>query len=213
MKKLVFMFVVLGVMAFSVMPNAQNVVVKESLEVLKALELKETDRFEGNKDAPITIVEYASMTCGHCADFHNKHYKEVKKQLVDTGRVKFVFRELPWDNRALAVSVVARCAPAKDHSKFLSAFFSTHANWARSNDFMSSIKQIARLGGMSADDVDACLKNPEINDVVRKSRKEATDVLGIKGTPAFFINGHRFSGLLTAGEIVDYVEQLETKLK
>lgn len=153
------------------------------------------------------------MTCGHCADFHNKYYKEIKKTLVDTGRAKFIFRELPWDNRALAVSVVARCAPKEDHSKFLSAFFSTHETWIRSDDFMSSVKQIARLGGMAPNAVEACLKNPDINDVVRKNRQEAIDVLGIKGTPAFFINGHRFSGVLTAGEIIEYVEQLEAKLK
>lgn len=213
MKKILFTVGTLFLMAFSQASNAQNVVVEERPEVLKALEVKENDRVYGDKSAPITIVEYASMTCGHCADFHNKYYKEIKEQLVDTGRVNFVFRDLPWDNRALAVSMVARCAPVKDHGKFISAFFSTHENWVRSGDFMTSIKQVARLGGMKPIDVDTCLQNPDVNSEIRNNRKEAIDVLNVKGTPAFFINGHRFEGVLTAGEIIDYVTQLESKLK
>ena len=106
---------------------------------------------------------------------------------MDTGRAKFVFRELPWDNRALAVSMVARCAPEEDFSKFVSAFFSTHETWVRSGDFMESIKQIARLGGMKADDVDACLKNPDVNDLVRKSRQEdASSIPPRAAEPAAF---------------------------
>lgn len=211
MKKILFSVLVLGLMAVSMSSSAQNVVVEEPAEVLKALEIKETDHVMGDVDAPITIVEYASMTCGHCADFHTKYYGEVKEKLVDTGRVKFVFRPLPWDNRALAVSMVAECAPEEDYSTFISAFFNTHETWVRSSDFMASIKQIARLGGMTADDVDACIKNPDVNDIVRKGRVEATDVVKVTGTPTFFINGHRFSGVITAGEIIDYVTQLEQK--
>ena len=194
--------------------QAMDVVVAESdPAMVTALEIKETDQMVGDAAAPITIIEYASMTCGHCADFHNKTYPVLKEKLVDTGRAKFVFRELPWDNRALAVSMVARCAPEEDFSKFVSAFFSTHETWVRSGDFMESIKQIARLGGMKADDVDACLKNPDVNDLVRKSRQEAVDVLKVTGTPTLFINGHRLNGALPAGEILDYVAQLEAKLK
>ena len=213
MKKIIFSVMALGLVMYSAVSIAQNVVVEEPEEVLAALEIKETDHVAGDMNAPITIVEYASMTCGHCADFHTKYYEEVKEKLVETGRVKFVFRPLPWDNRALAVSMVAECAPKEDYSTYISAFFNTHETWVRSAEFMDSIKQIARLGGMSAGDVDACIKNPDVNDIVRKGRAEAIDVVKVTGTPTFFINGHRFSGVITAGEIIDYVTQLEEKAK
>lgn len=218
MRKTLFLAVAFGLMAFSGTPNAaddhehtHDKFVKEKPEVLEALEIKENDRVYGNKNAPITIVEYASMTCGHCADFHTKFFPEIKEKLIDTGRVNFVFRELPWENRALAVSVLARCAPKEDHAKFISAFFGTLKTWARSDDFLTSIKQVARLGGMSSDEVDACLKDVDINQVVQKNRVEALEVLEVGGTPAFFINGRRFEGVITAGEMIDYVESLEAE--
>ena len=199
-------------LCFSVWTNTfAEGVIKESEEALKALELKATDNFEGKKDAPIQVVEYASMTCSHCADFHTKYYHEIKEKLIDTGKVRFIFRELPWDNRALAVSMVSRCAPKEEYFNFVSAYMSTRKSWAESEKFLASVKQVARLGGMPPKAVDACLKNEEVNDIIRKNYKEGVEVVKIKGTPTFFVNGFRVEGIMTTEHLLNLVEGIEKK--
>lgn len=195
MKKL---FVMLALLAAPVVAQALDLAAKEEGEALKALAVKETDIVMGDVNAPVQIVEYASMTCGHCANFHNQQLGAIKERFVDTGKVSFVLRDLPWDPVAQAVSAVARCAPADQYYSYVSAFMSTHESWMKSDDVVASIKQVARLGGMSSDDVDACLKSAEVIDNISKVRKEALDILKVKGTPTFFVNGQRVMGMMSA---------------
>ncbi|MFT7433139.1 MAG: protein-disulfide isomerase [Alphaproteobacteria bacterium] len=211
MKNILALSFVFALSAFvpAVAVDGHDHLVQEPAEVIELLKLKETDMYEGEKDAPIQVVEYASMTCGHCADFHTKHYHEIKEKLIDTGKVRFVFRELPWDNRALAASMVARCAPTGEYFNFISALMSTRDTWATSDDFLGSIKKIARLGGMAPADVDTCMKNETVNDIVRKSYAEATGPMQVKGTPTFFVNGQRVPGVMTTDILVEMIAGIE----
>lgn len=160
------------------------------------LRLKATDRFLGEKDAPVQIVEYASMTCGHCEKFHTNVVSKLKETYVKEGKVRFVLRELPWDNMALAVAKVARCAPAEQHYNFIDAFFATRENWIQDEKPLDAIKKIARLGGMGGDAVEACLKNDEVQEEVLANKKGALEKLDVKGTPTIFINGEVVEGSL-----------------
>lgn len=208
MKKILALTFMFAVVAFTP-AFAEGELVQESPEVLELLKLQENDMYEGEKNAPVQVVEYASMTCGHCADFHTKHYHEIKEKFIDTGKVRFIFRELPWDNKALAVSMVARCAPKGEYFNFVSALMSTRDTWAMSDDFMGSVKQIARLGGMSPAAVDACMKNTAVNDIVRKSYATAVGPLKVQGTPTFFVNGQRIPGIMTAKDLGVMIDNIK----
>ena len=143
----------------------------------------------GDEDAPLTIIEYASMTCGHCADFHNQVLPKIKENYIDTGKVKFVLRDMPWDPLALAVSKITRCAPDAQFYSYASAFFETHPVWTKSDDPVAELKKVARLGGMDSDKVEECLNDAEIHAKVIKSRETGLETLRINSTPTFFVGG------------------------
>ena len=153
------------------------------------LTISEHDVVLGEKDAPLTIIEYASMTCGHCGDFHNQVLPKLKKNYIETGKVNFVLRDMPWDPLALAVSKISRCAPNDQFYNFISAFFDGQKGWVRSEDPVSELKKIARLGGMSGEKVEECLNDSEIHTLVIQSREVGIETLSINSTPTFFI-GH-----------------------
>lgn len=163
-------------------------------DIPQELRLNADDRYLGEKDAPVQFVEYASMTCGHCAEFHKHVVSQLKKEYVDTGKVRFTLRELPWDNMAMAVAKVARCAPAEQHYNFIDAFFATRENWINSQNPLAAIKQTARLGGMTPDAVDTCLNDEKVHAQIMETKKVALEKLGVKGTPTVFINGHMMNG-------------------
>ena len=152
------------------------------------------ERFIGNADAPVTIIEYASATCPHCADFHIKTFGRIKKNYIDTGKVKFIFREFPFDDLALAAFMVARCAPKDKFFGVLDILFEEQETWSRSKDPRGELLKIARLAGFSEKDFDACLKNNEIAQGIIGIRNKANKSYGINSTPTFFINGERLNG-------------------
>lgn len=153
------------------------------------LTVSDSDVVLGDEDAPLTIIEYASMTCGHCADFHNKVLPEIKENYIEPGKVKFVLRDMPWDPLALAVSKITRCAPDDQFYSYTSAFFDTHQAWVRADDPVAELKKVARLGGMSADRVEECLNDADIHARVIQSRETGLETLRINSTPTFFVGG------------------------
>ncbi len=163
--------------------------------VPEVLKIRSDDRVMGDMNAPVTLIEYASMTCGHCADFHIDILSEIKKEYIDTGKVKVIVRHLPWDNMALAVSAITLCAPKEQFYNFLDAFFRTHKKWTQGADPLSEIKKVARMMGMNGEEVDACIRNPDTQGQALYTKREAIDTLKIKGTPTIFINGERLSGV------------------
>src|SRR5438128_6933423 len=118
------------------------------------LALTKDDRVLGNPDAPITIVEYASLTCPHCAHFANDVLPDIKKKWIDTGKAKLVLRDFPLDEPALRAAMIARCAPPDRYYAFADTFFAAQEKWVTARDYRDSLARLAKLGGMSKDEFD-----------------------------------------------------------
>ena len=174
--------------------------------VMPALQVQETDRVLGDPNAPVTLIEYASMTCSHCGNFHNNFLPDIEKAYISTGKVKLVMRDLPWDNMALGISKVARCVPKDQFYMLVKAFFRSQDSWLKSMDPLGEIKKIARFAGMDGATVDRCVKDADLHEEVLASKTMATDVLNVKGTPTFFINGERVQGLRNFGDLTDALD-------
>lgn len=146
------------------------------------------DRVLGSADAPVTIYDYSSMTCPHCAEFHLKILPELKAKYVDTGKVKFVFRDFPFDRPALMAAALARCAPAERYYPLLDILFKQQGNWSRAADPLQALSQIGKLAGMSQATIDACWASKDVIDGVIKSRMDGEKLYKIDSTPTFVIN-------------------------
>ncbi len=160
---------------------------------------------EGNPDAPVTVVEYASLTCSHCARFHVTGYPKLKEEYIDTGRIRFVFRDFPTApaELATAAAMVARCAPAGRGKSIISMIFKNQGDFFQ--DPNSSIRGYAQLAGMTSEDVDACLANQAIFDKINEVATTAGNVYKVRATPTFFVNDEMVEGNLweTLKEAID----------
>lgn len=170
------------------------------------VEITADDFVLGKADAPVTIVEYASLTCPHCANFHLNVLPTIKKDYIDKGLVRLVYRDFPLDNAALMASVVARCAGPGRYFGFINALFAAQENWSRSGDPAAAVSRIALLGGMTQAEFDACLKNQAMVDSVVKQRLDADKNFGINSTPTLLVNGEKYSGGLTVEQFRAVVE-------
>jgi protein-disulfide isomerase len=153
----------------------------------------------GSANAPIIIVEYASMTCPHCAHFHETTFPELKKRYIDTGKVRFIFREFPLDMLALAGSLLARCAGKDRYFPMIETLFSQQKDWVVQKP-LSPMLGIAKQAGFTQQSFDECLENQEIKAGIEETRTHAMK-LGVNSTPTFFINGKIFRGALTPEEL------------
>ncbi|WP_192843038.1 DsbA family protein [Aureimonas frigidaquae] len=160
----------------------------------------------GNPDAPVTIVEYASLTCSHCADFHANAYPAIKADYLDTGVAKLVLREFPFDPRALAGFMLARCVPEDRRTAMVDVLFDQQRQWAMAENASVELLAIARQAGMSQEQFTACLQNAELQGKVMEVQKRGQDEFGVAATPTFFINGDRYAGAMTANEMAAVIE-------
>ena len=154
----------------------------------------------GAKDAPVTIIEYASMTCSHCANFHMGPFRELKAKYIDTGKVRMIFREFPFDPVALQASMLARCVGAKRYFGMLNVLFKSQAKWANSSEPQQALAKIARLGGFTEARFKACMTNQDLADMILESRLNGSKKFGVDSTPSFIVNGVKTSGNMTATE-------------
>ena len=151
------------------------------------------DRFLGKADAPVTIVEYASATCPHCANFHKQAFVDLKRDYIDTGKVRFIFREFPFDDLALAAFMLARCAPEDKYFPMLDVIFERQQTWTRKNPREELLK-IAKLAGFTEESFDKCLKNEEVAKGISEIRDTGSKKFGVNSTPTFFVNGKVLAG-------------------
>lgn len=145
----------------------------------------------GPENASVTIVEYASMTCPHCAAFTNEVFPKLKAEYIDTGKIRFIFREFPLDLIAAAGSMLARCIAKQDANKYFAVvdvLFKQQAEWAVKNP-VEPLKRIGKQAGLSEDAFNACLKDQAVLDGIKATQDYATDTLKVNSTPSFFING------------------------
>lgn len=149
------------------------------------------DRILGDPNAPIEIVEYSSLTCPHCRQFHIDILPELKKNYLDTGRAKLVYRDFPFDQLGLMAAILARCAPPSRYFQFLDVLFQNQEKWTRDADPVKALARIGTLGGLSETDFKACTNNQAIVDGVLQSRLEAGNRYEVNSTPSFIINGEK----------------------
>lgn len=151
----------------------------------------------GTEEANIEIIEFASLTCGHCAKFHNEVFPKIKKEFIDTGKVSFIYQDFPLDKFALKASVIARCSGEKKFFSFLKVLYSKQKDWTRTEDPFRSLLKIAKLGGLKNDEIKVCVGNKSIEDGILKQRLNASKKFDIKATPTLYINGEKYDGDLT----------------
>src|SRR5262249_9959579 len=180
-------------------------------EAPPALQISQDDRVLGNPDAPITIVEYASLGCPHCAHFTNDVLPEIKKAWIDTGKAKLVLRDFPLDEPSLRAAMIARCASPDRFYAFADTFFASQDKWMGTKDYREALARIAKLGGMGRDEFESCLKNTALENRIVEQRLIAAQQLDVNATPTFFINGSKFSGAPTAEEFNKVLSNLVAK--
>ncbi len=154
----------------------------------------EGDRVLGRPDAPITIIEYASLTCPHCARFHKETLPKLKSSYIDTGKVKLVFRDFPFDGLALRASALARCAPPERYFAVIETLFQQQDVWSRAKDPLVAIGNIGKLAGMSQATVDACFQDTKLLDKIVQGRMDSEKAHGVTSTPTFIIGGKKING-------------------
>ncbi|GLK74344.1 DsbA family protein [Ancylobacter dichloromethanicus] len=159
------------------------------------------DQVLGKADAPVTIVEYASMTCGHCAHFHETTFPVLKEKYIDTGKVRFILREFPLDIVAKAAFMLARCAGEGKYYPMTGTLFETQKNWAFSNNPAQALLAIAKQSGMTEEQFNACLNDTKLAGEIDEVAKRGATDFGIDSTPTFFINGKKVAGALSPEQL------------
>ncbi len=150
----------------------------------------------GKADAPITIVEYSSLSCPHCADFHKNVLPKLKSEYIDTGKVRYVVKEFPLNTPALAGAVVARCLDPMRYIPFIELLFSKQEDWAFKNDALAPLQQLARQAGMTEEQFNKCIDNEDLQTKILATRDQGSKQ-GVNATPSFFVNGQLLKGVAT----------------
>ncbi len=164
------------------------------------------DLWQGKEDAPVTIVEYASMTCPHCAHFHAETYPVLKSKYIDTGKVRFVLREFPFDPLAVAGFMVARCLGDK-RDAMVDLLFAQQKNWAYSDKPLQGLASLVKQAGMSQESFESCLKDKTLYDNVN-TVMEGGKKFGVDATPTFYVNGKKVSGDMSPDDLAKVIDPL-----
>jgi protein-disulfide isomerase len=168
------------------------------------------DRVLGKDDAPVTIVEYASMTCPHCAHFHETTYPELKKKYIDTGKVRFIFREFPLDPIAAGASMLARCADKDKFFPMIETLFQLQRQWAVEKP-IPPLMAIAKQAGFTEQSFYACISNKKMLDQIQAYQKRATEKFGVNSTPTIFVNGKKQNGAVSIEDLSKVIDPLLPK--
>jgi protein-disulfide isomerase len=187
---------------FGVFKKAGRLVAVLAIAALAAATTAEAAPAEGDMalgpaDSKVTIIEYASMTCPHCANFHNNTFKKLKEKYIDTGKVRFIFREFPLDRVAFMASMLARCAGPDRFFGMIDVMFRSQEKWGRSEDPRAELIKIGRLAGMPKETIEACFTDQKLGDAILATRMEGHKKYEISSTPSFVVNGETFTGALS----------------
>jgi protein-disulfide isomerase len=179
---------------FSPLRLISSAMAQTATDVAKPVSLP--DMALGPDKAPVTITEFASMTCPHCAAFNAEVFPKLKAEYIDTGKIRYIFREFPLDVKAAAGSMLARCIAKGDANKYFAVtdlLFRSQNDWVMKNT-TETLTRIGKQAGLSAQEVEDCLKDQKLLDQISADQKYANDVLKVDSTPTFFINGERIKG-------------------
>lgn len=180
--------------------RAQSVSQSVSLEdALKTMSI-------GSPDAPVVMHEYSSLTCPHCAAFHTDTLPKIKKDYVDTGKVRIEFHDFPLGGLALGALMIVRCSGPERNVDFFNMLYETQGDWAQNNNPRGALIALARFYGMSADDVNACLANKALQTAIAENAQMATDVHNIQSTPTFIVEGKVIPGNMPYEDFQDILD-------
>lgn len=172
------------------------------------------DRVLGNLDAPITIIEYASMTCPHCAHFHNTMLSDVKRELLIEGKAKLVFRDYPLDKYAMSAAMMARCAPDGKYFDLVEVIFRNQDRWMKADSPLQALAKLGNLAGMDDEYIAACMQNAELRNAIAANQMEGQRLYQVRSTPTFIFNTQKndnvksLSGVDNSKEIIDTTNKL-----
>jgi len=161
----------------------------------------------GSPDAPVTIIEYASLTCPHCAAFHNQTFPAIKEKYIDTGKARFVFRDVYFDQYGLWGAMIARCGGEGPFLGYVATLFERQREWVQSEDRVAALQRIGRLGGLSADRMNECLRDEDfLKRLVADYQSNAT-ADGVQATPTFIINGEKVTGDMSVADFSALIDK------
>ena len=174
------------------------------------LEVTEDDFVVGDKNAPVTIIEYASLSCSHCADFHNNTLNDLIKEYVDTGKARIVFRDFPFNYPALLGSMVLRCIPEDARYDYMNALFQLQPKWVVRENAKSTqeLYKIMQSGGMTKEEFETCTNNVELENTILQALIAAQNEFNIQSTPSFLINGNLVEGNKSIKEFRQIIDKI-----
>lgn len=158
------------------------------------------DHVLGDANAPITVIEYASLTCSHCAHFHTQILPEIKKKWIDTGKVKLIYRDFPLDQVAAKAAQIAECAGNDRYFGVVDLIFRSQPQWATASDPLADLAKPLRIAGLGENEIKACLANEAMSNAVIKDY-QGGEAMGVNSTPTLFINGQLYRGSRTVEEL------------
>lgn len=170
-------------------------------------ELFDDDRILGAADAPVTIIEYSSLTCPHCAAFHKNTLPQVKKDWIEAGKARLVYRHFPLDQLALRAAAVANCFDGKRHFSFLDAMFASQPRWTRSEDPLADLAQLAKLAGMGQEQFDSCAADEAEFDKIIERRADGEATYDVNSTPTLIVNGEKVRGSVSYEDFAKILEE------
>ena len=174
------------------------------------LEVTEDDFVVGDKNAPVTIIEYASLSCSHCANFHNNTLEDLIKEYVDTGKARIVFRDFPFNYPALLGSMVLRCIPEDVRYDYMNALFQLQKKWVVRENAKSTqeLYKIMQSGGMTKEEFETCTNNVELENTILQALIAAQNEFNIQSTPSFLINGNLVEGNKSIKEFRQIIDKI-----
>jgi protein-disulfide isomerase len=155
------------------------------------------DNVTGNADAPVTIVEYSSMTCPHCAAFHKEVLPELKKKYIETGKVKYIVREFPLDNVAVTAAMLARCVEPAKYLDFVDLLYQRQEAWAFKDEPLPELAKFAKQVGFTEERFNQCIGDQKTLEHINATRDRGSKEFKVRATPSFFVNGMRVKGAAT----------------
>jgi len=167
----------------------------------------------GDPNSPVTLIEYASMTCPHCAEFQATVFPKLKADYIDTNKIRYIFREFPLDIKAAAGSMLARCIGKDDPKKYhavVDLLFATQNTWAAASDTSEQLKKLSKQTGMSDEAFNACLSNQSMLDAIKQGQDQAYEKFKVDSTPTFFVNGTKLKG---GASYEDFKKLIDPNLK
>ncbi len=202
MKKILF---IIFLSLFTTFPNLSVFAID-----LSALNISENDFVIGDEDAPITIIEYASMSCSHCANFHKNTLPDLKTEYIDTGKVRMIFRDFPFNYPALLGSMMMRCIPNEVRYDYMNVLYQLQSKWVNRDPTVTKkeLYKIMQSGGMTKDEFDSCYSNLDIENEILEAVMAAQNDFNIRSTPSFIVNGNLVEGNKNTKEFRQIIDKI-----